>query len=114
MNGLSGLFPPIHLYAILVAAITLLGLMGKAQDHAKAASRFVRWSPILLVSLAYLEIAVYMIQQLAYHGHCMERHEFWYLVVHGIVLILFCVVGSVLCRQYMEKVGMLQHSLSAD
>ena len=62
MTGLIELLPPIHLYAILVASMTL---MVKALEFCNTdTNRFILWLPVWLVVLAWGHTIGYMVHQL--------------------------------------------------
>ena len=115
MTNLTDLLPPIHLYAILVASMTL---MVKALEFDNAdANRLKRWFPVSLVVVAWGHVMGSLAHQLlllwcdpAPPSTSMLTQV--HLTAHGVILIMFFLVGVAPCKALIAKAATRQHSLS--
>lgn len=119
MTNVTELLPPIHLYAILVASMTL---MVKALEfdstNTNRLNRWLRqWFPVSLVVVAWGHVMGSLVHQLLLlrcdpappsTSILTQVH----LTAHGVILIMFFLVGVAPCKSLMAQAATRQHSLS--
>ncbi len=91
-------FPPIHLYALLAAAIALMSMPMGRNLYGSDQSWSKRWTPFLAFVLAVLHIAIFIGWHLV--GH---REPDWHLAIHGAILLGLVITGGRVYADHLYK-----------
>lgn len=119
MANLTELLPPIHLYAILVASMTLMvkALEFDNTDANRLKQWFMQWFPVSLVVVAWGHVMGSLAHQLLllWRDPALPSTSILtqaHLTAHGVILIMFFLVGVAPCKALMAKAATRQHSLA--
>lgn len=119
MTNLTELLPPIHLYAILVASMTLMikALEFDNTDANRLKRWLSQWFPVLLVVVAWGHVMGSLVHQLLllWCNPALPSKSILpqvHLTAHGVILIMFFLVGVAPCKALMAKAATRQHLLS--
>lgn len=93
-------FPPIHLYALLAAAVAVMNMSMGRQAHAPGHGWLKRWSPFLPVVLTVLHIGVSILQKLL-----GSPQIDWHLAIHGVVLTVVVMIGGGIYADHLSKIA---------
>ena len=91
-------FPPIHLYALLAAAVALMTVSMGRKLYDSDQGRLKRWSPFVPVVLTVLHFILQELQG------CPDVH--WNLVAHGAILLVLLVIGGRIYADHLNKIAM--------
>ena len=90
-------FPPIHLYALLAAAVALMTGSISRELYGLDQGWLKRWTPFILVVLTVGHISIVILQQLL---KCFD----WHLISHGAILVVVVAIGGAIYTDHLSKI----------
>ena len=96
----SEALPPIHLYALLAAAVALMTVSMGRKLYDSDEGLLKKWSPFVPVVLTVLHIGGFILQQL--WGRCEID---WHLAIHAVILIVPVVISGRIYADHLDKIA---------